>query len=49
VRLAVIAHIRHQETDYDVLLMKGMERIDARARVQDTIEQVAHEWSHPRP
>jgi hypothetical protein len=49
VRLAVIAHIRHQETDYDDLLMEGMERIEARARVQDTMERVAREWGQPRP
>ena len=40
VRVAVIAHVRHVETDYDTLLGRGMDRYDARRRVQARIEQV---------
>ena len=32
VRLAVTAHVRHAETNYDELLLKGIERRDARER-----------------
>ena len=44
VRLAVIAHVRHQETDYDTLLGGGMERYEARQSVQGRIGQVLAEW-----
>ena len=33
VRLALVAHIRHTETDYDLLLARGHERWDARSEV----------------
>ncbi len=44
VRLAVIAHVRHVETDYDTLLGRGVERYDARRRVHARIEQVLADW-----
>ena len=44
VRLAVIAHVRHEETDYDELLGRGSDRHDARRRVQAQIEQVLSAW-----
>ncbi len=44
VRLAVIAHIRHQETEYDALLMRGLDRMEARARIQDDLNQVVRDW-----
>ena len=44
VRLAVIAHIRHRETDYDELLGKGWFRTDARAHVRDRVEQISESW-----
>jgi hypothetical protein len=44
VRLAVIAHVRHQETDYDELLARGYERWEARAEVEDTVRQVLEVW-----
>jgi hypothetical protein len=44
VRLAVIASIRHEDTEYDRLLMAGVPRRDARARIADTIERVTAEW-----
>src|SRR6185436_1338405 len=34
VRLAVLAHIRHRETNYDQLLGNGWPRHDARSRVR---------------
>jgi hypothetical protein len=44
VRLAVIAHVRHTETDYDTLLGRGVDRYDARRMVQGRIEKVLLEW-----
>jgi len=44
VRLAVIAHVRHIETEYDTLLGSGVDRHDARRRVQGRIEQVLADW-----
>jgi len=45
VDLAVIAHIRHEHTDYDELLMSGTERLDARVLVREAIDRVLAEWS----
>ncbi|MCP4690414.1 MAG: DUF2293 domain-containing protein [Desulfobacterales bacterium] len=44
VRLAVAAHVRHQETKYDVFLVKGMDRYEARARVKGAIDRVMEKW-----
>ncbi len=44
IRLAVIAHIRHAETEYDALLARGYERHDARAQVEDKIARVLARW-----
>jgi hypothetical protein len=44
VRLAVTAHIRHRETDYDELLGKGWFRHEARAHVRDRVEQISERW-----
>jgi hypothetical protein len=45
VDLAVIAHIRHEHTNYDDLLMRGTERLDARVLVRERIDRVLAEWS----
>jgi hypothetical protein len=42
--LAVIAHIRHRETDYDELLGRGWERSDARSAVAESIDEVLNRW-----
>jgi hypothetical protein len=44
IRLAVIAHIRHAETNYDEFLAQGTERREARGEVQDEIDQVLARW-----
>lgn len=44
VLLAVIAHIRHRETNYDDLLGKGWERSDARSAVAERIDEVLGSW-----
>lgn len=48
VRLAVIAHIRHNETNYDELLGRGWERFDARDAVADRVFEVLDEWEAQR-
>jgi len=48
VQLAVRAHIRHVETPYDELLMKGTDRSDARSRVKSTVDRVADDWARGR-
>jgi len=47
VRLAVVAHIRHQHTPYDELLMKHGDRRLARAEVYADIGQVLRQWESP--
>jgi hypothetical protein len=42
--LAVAAAVRHVDTPYDELLMGGMDRLDARARVRAEVEQVMAVW-----
>jgi hypothetical protein len=42
--LAVIAHIRHRETNYDDLLGRGWERADARSAVAGRIDEVLNRW-----
>lgn len=43
-RLAVIAHIRHEHTRYDELLMKHGDRALAREQVRDEIEKTLGRW-----
>lgn len=47
--LAVIAWIRHQHTDYDTLLMQGVDRLSARQTIQPEIECVLSHWSASTP
>lgn len=44
VRLAVVAHIRHQETDYDELLSSMVERSAARSKVRDAVTEILKLW-----
>ncbi len=44
VRLAVIAHVRHAETQYDDLLSQGWDRYEAREQVRSRVDQVLEEW-----
>jgi len=46
-RLAVIAHIRHEHTRYDKLLMKYGDRQQAREMVRGDIDQVLMRWECP--
>jgi hypothetical protein len=47
VDLAVRAHVRHAETNYDRLLGSGLERREARRRVGDAVRAVLERWSSP--
>ncbi|ONF71562.1 DUF2293 domain-containing protein [Amycolatopsis keratiniphila] len=42
--LAVVASIRHLDTEYDDLLMAGVERQAARDRIRPTIDAVLERW-----
>jgi len=44
VRLAVTAHIRHTETDYDSLLAAGYDRQDARVEVRKEVDRITGKW-----
>lgn len=44
VLLAVIAHIRHQHTNYDALLGGGSDRDEARRAVQKKVIQMLKKW-----
>ncbi|MCP4681836.1 MAG: DUF2293 domain-containing protein [Desulfobacterales bacterium] len=44
VRLAVGAHIRHVETEYDELLMRGLDRTEARHTVRKTVSNLLETW-----
>jgi hypothetical protein len=41
----VLASIRHEDTDYDGLLMSGVSREEARARTRHAIERILAAWS----
>lgn len=43
-RLAVWAHVRHCETDYDALLRRGITREEARQQVETKIKEVCKSW-----
>ena len=44
VSLAVAAHVRHSETNYDQLLATRMDRADARAYVKHQVNQLMERW-----
>jgi hypothetical protein len=44
VRLAVLAHIRHRETNYDNLLGRGSDRLEARSDVRARVIEISESW-----
>jgi hypothetical protein len=42
--LAVVASVRHRDTDYDDLLMHGVERSEARFQVREDVERTLERW-----
>ena len=47
IRRAVIAHIRHVHTDYDVLLCRYDDREMARAEVRERVQELLAQWQEP--
>ena len=43
--LAVVASIRHEDTDYDQLLMSGVPRDEARDRIRPAIDRILASWA----
>lgn len=43
--LAIVASVRHNHTDYDLLLMRGVDRRTARDMIRDEIDRVLRKWS----
>jgi len=48
ITLAVQAHIRHEYTKYDELLMTGRERFEARQAVRGEVEEILSQWRNER-
>lgn len=48
IRLAVTAHVRHAETNYDSLLAQGFDRWDARVQVEGNVARVLAQWETPK-
>jgi hypothetical protein len=44
IRLAVIAHIRHKQTNYDELLSRGYDRYEARDLIAEAVESILKKW-----
>ncbi len=45
--LAVRAHVRHAETQYDSLLVQGIDRHEARTAISSIVDGVIHRWQRP--
>jgi hypothetical protein len=46
VRLAVIAHVRHTETDYDSLLSSMFDKKSARKLIRDKVDEIISLWKY---
>jgi hypothetical protein len=44
ITLAVVASVRHEDTQYDSLLMSGVSREDARGRIRATVDRILAAW-----
>jgi len=44
ITLAVVASVRHEDTEYDSLLMSGISREDARDRIHPAVDRVLVAW-----
>jgi hypothetical protein len=47
ITLAVTAAVRHGDTEYDDLLMAGVDRSEARQRIRADVEQILEKWRNP--
>jgi hypothetical protein len=43
--LAVVASVRHEDTDYDSLLMSGVSRAEARDLIRPAVDRIVASWS----
>ena len=43
--LAVVASVRHEDTDYDLLLMSGVGRAEARDQIRPSVDRILASWS----
>ena len=43
--LAVAASLRHEDTDYDSLLMSGVARAEARDQIRLAVDRILASWS----
>jgi hypothetical protein len=48
IRLAVVAHIRHAETEYDTLLAETGDRCEERAAIDGQVHSIVNEWQGAR-
>jgi hypothetical protein len=44
VGITMQTHLRHHHTDYDTLLLTGIDREEARRRVQPRVNAMIHSW-----
>jgi len=49
ITLSVVASVRHEDTEYDRLLMAGVPRIEARERVRSAVDEVLDVWRAGNP
>jgi hypothetical protein len=47
ITLAVVASVRHEDTQYDSLLMSGDSREDARDRIRAPVDRILAAWAQP--
>jgi len=47
ITLALVASVRHEDTNYDALLMSGVSREAARDRVRPAVDRVLAAWAKP--
>jgi hypothetical protein len=47
ITLAVVASVRHEDTEYDSLLMSGVSREDARDRIRAAVDRILAAWAQP--
>jgi len=43
----VVASVRHEDTEYDSLLMSGVSRGDARDRIRAAVDRILAAWAPP--
>jgi hypothetical protein len=49
VGITMQTHLRHHHTDYDTLLLTGIDREDARRRVQPRVNAMINSWQRRKP